>query len=159
MTEYQHISRIVIRRRTYRIFDKIPSMKVFLLLLFFSTAIYSQNIDMPQNEVLNLLCRKWTISFSKTDGHIERDFPRLKNYYTEFMADGSVTLNRNGKIVKGYWEYDKLHKHVTFKTFDDSLVITNLTEKEMLIVMPKDRAKLKDGQRPEDNYGYYVPIN
>lgn len=96
--------------------------------------LYSQEIQMTDNELLDFLCRKWTVEQIVINGQKVERYPN--NFDAEFKRDYTFIGDPkpDGSIDK--WSYDSKEKKIKIFSGDKLIGITKIINSKQLHYVP-----------------------
>ena len=115
---------------------------IVLLFLFVTTSGYCQIIYLPDDQLLDLLCKSWNLKYGLLDGNNIGGLENISDMY-EFKRDNTYTINSAGSSYSiGTWKYNVEQKRVELYKEEgfSSGYITILDNKELILIPGRDNA-------------------
>lgn len=109
-------------------------MKKFTFLIFILFCkianLQAQNIAFSEDEIKDILCHTWRLSFATIDG---QPVPIHIEFEVKFKEDNSYFLLSNPDAI-GTWTYNAKEKYIELITKNRKARIGTLTKKEMIFI-------------------------
>ncbi|HLK28056.1 MAG TPA: DUF4923 family protein [Puia sp.] len=118
-----------------------------ILFLLCSSKSFCQTIDVQEDSLKNLLCKKWQMDYAMMGGMKINKMPSAAEANFEFKKDGTFieTTNKDSKKINGTWIYDKNKKHIKLTiNGKSSLSIISLKEDELTMLADTKQATPDD---------------
>ncbi|WP_447635958.1 hypothetical protein [Flavobacterium microcysteis] len=106
----------------------------FCFMMLSQNILYSQEIQMTDNELLDFLCRKWTVEQIVINGQKVERYPN--NFDAEFKRDYTFIGNPKPDESIDKWSYDSKEKKIKIFSGGKLIGITKIINSKQLHYVP-----------------------